>query len=51
MTGTLWAPSSTLLAAVRHGAAAVSDESVDRARSWRRAAAAGIPDLATHPVR
>ena len=51
MTGTLWAPSSTLLAAVRHGAAAVSDESVDRARSWRRAAAAGNPDLTTHPVR
>jgi NTE family protein len=34
-TGTLWAPSSTLLAAVRHGAAAVTEEIVDRARSWR----------------
>ena len=50
-TGTLWAPSSTLLAAVRHGAAAVSDEIVDRARSWRSALAAGHSDLTTHPVR
>jgi len=33
-TGTLWAPSSTLLAAVQHGAAAVTDEIVDRARGW-----------------
>jgi NTE family protein len=49
-TGTLWAPSSTLLAAVRHGAAAVTDEIVDRARSWRRALAAGDLDLAAHPV-
>jgi NTE family protein len=38
-TGTLWAPSSTLLAAVRHGAAAVSDECVERARGWRNAGA------------
>jgi predicted acylesterase/phospholipase RssA len=36
-TGTLWAPSSTLLAAVRRGAAAVTDEILDRARSWRSA--------------
>ena len=50
-TGTLWAPSSTLLAAVRQGAAAVTDEIVDRARSWRRAVAAGHPDLTVHPVR
>jgi predicted acylesterase/phospholipase RssA len=50
-TGTLWAPSSTLLAAVRHGAAAVTDEIVDRARSWRRAVAAGQTDLTAHPVR
>jgi NTE family protein len=33
-TGTLWAPSSTLIAAVRHGAAAVTEEILDRARSW-----------------
>jgi hypothetical protein len=50
-TGMLWAPSSTLLAAVRDGAAAVTDEIVDRARSWRSALAAGHPDLAAHPVR
>jgi NTE family protein len=50
-TGTLWAPSSTLLAAVQHGAAAVTDEIVDRARRWRDALAAGPPDLATHPLR
>jgi NTE family protein len=36
-TGTLWAPSSTLLAAVRHGAAAVTDEIVESARHWRSA--------------
>jgi NTE family protein len=51
MTGTLWAPPSTLLAAVRHGAAAVTDEILDRARSWRKALAAGDLDLAGHPVR
>ena len=34
-TGPLWAPSATLLAAVRQGAAAVTDEIVDRARRWR----------------
>jgi NTE family protein len=50
-TGTLWAPSSTLLAAVRHGAAAVTDEILDRARSWRNALAAGHPDLTAQPVR
>jgi NTE family protein len=50
-TGTLWAPSSTLLAAVQHGAAAVTDEIVDRARRWRDALAAGPPDLAAHPLR
>ena len=50
-TGTLWAPSSTLRAAVRHGAAAVTDEILDRARSWRRALAVGNLDLAGHPVR
>ena len=33
-TGTLWAPSATLIAAVRHGAAAVTEDIVDRARSW-----------------
>lgn len=40
-TGTLWAPSSTLIAAVRHGAAAVTEQIVDRARSWRGAPATG----------
>jgi hypothetical protein len=40
-----------LLAAVRDGAAAVTDEIVDRARRWRRALAAGDLDLAAHPVR
>ena len=33
-TGTLWAPSSTLIAAVGHGAAAVTEDILDRARSW-----------------
>ena len=50
-TGTLWAPSSTLLAAVRHGAAAVTEEIVDRARSWRSALAAGDSELTARPVR
>jgi predicted acylesterase/phospholipase RssA len=50
-TGTLWAPSSTLLAAVRHGAAAVTEEILDRARSWRSTLAAGQADLTAHPVR
>jgi NTE family protein len=36
-TGTLWAPSSSLVAAVRHGATAVTEEIVNRARSWRSA--------------
>ena len=49
-TGTLWAPSSTLLAAVRHGAAAVTEEIVDRARSWRSVLAAGHSALTAHPV-
>jgi NTE family protein len=41
-TGTLWAPpSSTLLAAVRDGAAAVTDEIVARARRWRGTLAPG----------
>jgi len=35
-TGTLWAPSTTLLAAVQHGAAAITDEIVDRARGLAR---------------
>jgi NTE family protein len=35
-TGTLWAPSSTLVAAVRQGAAAVTDEALQRLREWRR---------------
>jgi predicted acylesterase/phospholipase RssA len=34
-TGTLWAPSSTLVVAVRQGAAAVTDEILERIRSWR----------------
>jgi predicted acylesterase/phospholipase RssA len=49
-TGTLRAPSSTLLEAVRHGAAAVTDGIVERARSWR-SALAGRSDLAAQPVR
>ena len=49
-TGTLWAPSSTLIDAVRHGAAAVTDGIVERARSWRSALAAA-PDLATEQAR
>src|SRR5262245_49592653 len=50
-TGTLWAaPRSTLLAAVRHGAAAVTDEIVDRARRWRTALAANHPNLAVPRV-
>jgi predicted acylesterase/phospholipase RssA len=34
-TGTLWAPSSTLAAAVRQGAAALTEDILDRIRSWR----------------
>src|SRR5688500_11154363 len=34
-TGTLWAPSSTLVQAVRQGAAAVTDEMFDRINRWR----------------
>lgn len=37
-TGTLWAPSSTLVEAVRQGAAAVSDEMLDRIGRWRNTA-------------
>ena len=40
-TGTLWAPSATLIAAVRHGAAAVTEDIVDRARSWCSTLATG----------
>jgi NTE family protein len=43
-TGTLWAPSSTLLAAVRQGAAAVTDEILERLRSWRDMLIAGEAD-------
>jgi predicted acylesterase/phospholipase RssA len=51
-TGPLWAaPSATLLAAVRQGAAAVTSEIVDRARRWRGALTAGPPDPAAEPVR
>ena len=39
-TGTLWAPSSTLLEAVRQGAAAVTQQIVDRINAWR----SGSPD-------
>jgi NTE family protein len=34
-TGTLWAPSSTLLASVRQGAAAVTDDILERIAGWR----------------
>lgn len=34
-TGTLWAPSSTLREAVRQGAAAVTDDILERIKSWR----------------
>ena len=44
-TGTLWAPSSTLLAAVRSGSAAVTDEILDRVRTWRSAVPAGHPNI------
>jgi NTE family protein len=50
-TGTLWAPSSTLIAAVRHGAAAVTEEILDHARSWRSTLAASHVDLTAYPVR
>jgi hypothetical protein len=36
-TGTLWASSSTLVEAVRQGAAAVTDEMLDRIGRWRSA--------------
>lgn len=48
-TGTLWAPSSTLLAAVRQGTAAVTDEMLDRVRRWR--GMLGPSDIATQPAR
>jgi NTE family protein len=48
-TGTLSAPSSTLLASVRHGAAAVTDEIVDRIRSWRGVFGSGQRELTTPP--
>jgi NTE family protein len=50
-TGTLWAPSSTLVAAVRHGAAAVTGEIVDRVRSWRSTLPGAQPDLTAHALR
>jgi predicted acylesterase/phospholipase RssA len=34
-TGPLWSPSSTLVAAVRQGATAVTEETVQRIRHWR----------------
>lgn len=34
-TGTLWAPASTLLAAVRQGAAVITDEVLERIARWR----------------
>jgi NTE family protein len=40
--GTLWAPSSTLLAAVRQGAAAVTDDDLARIRSWRGRATGSV---------
>jgi NTE family protein len=50
-TGTLWAPSSTLLASVRHGAAAVTDEIVDRIRDWRCVLRSGHPEVTAHQRR
>jgi len=51
-TGPLWAaPSATLLAAVRQGAAAVTDEIVDRARQWRGVWTEGQPPVAAEPAR
>jgi PAS domain S-box-containing protein len=35
-TGTVWAPASSLLEAVEQGAAAVTDEVVERVRTWLR---------------
>jgi NTE family protein len=35
-TGTLWAPTETLLAAVKEGAAAVTQQALDSIRGWRR---------------
>jgi NTE family protein len=57
-TGTLWAPSSTLVAAVRQGALAVTDDVLDRLRGWRLAgadrpgevSAAGPPGRFRHGV-
>ena len=42
-TGTLWAPSSTLLAAVRQGAAAVTEEMLQRLRRWAEPPAETLP--------
>jgi NTE family protein len=42
-TGTLWAPSSTLVSAVRQGAAAVTDDVAEQIQTWIGDSAAGTP--------
>lgn len=40
-TGTLWAPTSTLLAVVQQGAKAVTDEMLERIRGWHQSPPSG----------
>lgn len=49
-TGTLWAPSSTLLAAVRQGAAAISDDVLERIAGWRSVLEPSPPATVGHTV-
>lgn len=48
-TGTLWAPSSTLVEAVRQGATAVTDEMLDRIRRWRSTLPRGV-EMSSQPA-
>jgi NTE family protein len=50
-TGTLWTPSATLLAAVKDGAAAVTQQVLNRIRGWGHGPGEGRVDVATHTSR
>jgi hypothetical protein len=45
----LWAPSSTLVEAVRQGAAAVTDEMLDRIGRWRSTLPRGV-EMTSQPA-
>jgi predicted acylesterase/phospholipase RssA len=49
-TGTLWAPSSTLLATVRQGAAAITDDVLERIAGWRGVLEPSPPEAVGHTV-